>query len=90
VFAVLVYFGNLWPGWALSSATLLTFLVGGNPSVIAVAILLAIGVALTLAPVVYVALERLIFVKVALVLTLVVLGLVLVVDADTWRALPRD
>ena len=88
MFAVLVYFGNLWPGWALSSATLLTFLVGGNASVIAVAILLAIGIALTLAPVVYVALERLIFLKVALVLTLVVLGLVLVVDADTWRALP--
>jgi hypothetical protein len=88
VFAVLVYFGNLWPGWALSSATLLTFLVGGNPSSIAVAILIVIGIALTLAPVVYVALERLIFVKVALVLTLVVLALVLVVTAATWRALP--
>ena len=88
VFAVLVYFGNLWPGWALSSATLVTFLVGGNATYIAVGILLVIGVALTLAPVVYVALERLIFLKVAMVLTLVVLALWLAVSADTWRALP--
>jgi hypothetical protein len=89
VFAVLVYFGNLWPGWALSSATLVTFLVGGNATYIAVGILLVIGVALTLAPVVYVALERLIFLKVAMVLTLVVLALWLAVSADTWRALPH-
>jgi hypothetical protein len=52
VFAVLVYVGNLWPGWALSSATLATFLFGGNPTTIALGILLVIGVALTLAPVV--------------------------------------
>lgn len=88
VFAVLGYFANVWPGWALSSATLVTFLAGGNAAAITVAILLLIGVALTLAPVIYVALERLIFVKVAMVLTLVVLSLVLVVDAATWRALP--
>ena len=88
VFAVLVYFGNLWPGWALSSATLATFLFGGNPTYIALGILLVIGVALTLAPVVYNALERLIFLKVALVLSLVALALALAVSADTWRALP--
>ena len=74
MFAVIVYFANLWPGWALSSATLATFLFGGNATVIAIAILLIIGVALTLAPVVYVALERLIFVKVALVFALIVLA----------------
>jgi len=88
VFAVLVYFGNLWPGWALSSATLATFLFGGNPTTIALGILLVIGASLTLAPVVYVALERLIFLKVAMVLTLVVLAVFLAVNADTWRALP--
>ncbi len=88
VFAVLVYFANLWPGWALSSATLVTFLFGGSPIVIAIGILLVIGVALTMAPVVYVALERLIFVKVALVLALVVLAVALAITGDTWRALP--
>ena len=30
VFAVLVYFANLWPGWATSSATLVTYLFGGT------------------------------------------------------------
>jgi len=89
VFAVLVYFGNLWPGWALSSATLATFLFGGNSTYIALGILIVIGIALTLAPVVYVALERLIFLKVAMVLTLVVLAMFLAVNAGTWRALPQ-
>ena len=89
VFALMVYFANLWPGWALSSATLATFLFGGgDPRWIAIGVLLVIGVALTLAPVVYVALERLIFLKVAAVLTLVTLALILAVHADTWRALP--
>lgn len=88
VFAVLVYFANLWPGWALSSATLATFLFGGSAPMIAIGILLVIGVSLTLAPVVYVALERLIFVKVALVFALIVLAVALAVSGDTWRALP--
>ena len=32
VFAILVYCANLWPGWAISSATLASYLLGGNPS----------------------------------------------------------
>jgi sugar lactone lactonase YvrE len=89
VFAGLVMFGNLWPGWALSSATLATYLFGGgNPKVIAVGILLAIGAALTLAPVIYVALERLVFVKLAAVGTLVLLAVIFAIDGDSWRALP--
>jgi hypothetical protein len=88
VFALMVYFANLWPGWALSSATLMTFLVGGNPTYIAVGVLLVIGIALTFAPVVYVALERLNFLKVGMVLLLIGLALIFAVTADTWRALP--
>ena len=74
LFAVMGYFANLWPGWAISSATLTSYLFGGNPTAIAVVTLLIIGFSLTFAPVVYVALERLIFVKVAAVLVLVVLA----------------
>ena len=88
VFAVLVYFANLWPGWAISSATLFTFFAGGDARFIAVVMLLVIGASLTLAPVVYVALERLIFVKVAAVVALVALAMVLVIQPETWRALP--
>ncbi|HKY21708.1 MAG TPA: Nramp family divalent metal transporter [Vicinamibacterales bacterium] len=88
VFAVLVYFANLWPGWALSSATLATYLFGGSAKAIAVGSLLVIGTALTLTPVIYVALERLIFVKVAAVGVLVVLGIVFAIEPESWRALP--
>ena len=59
VFALMTYFANLWPGWATSSATMISYLVGGEPRWIAVAMLVVIGLILTLAPVVYVMLERL-------------------------------
>ncbi len=87
VFAVLAYLGNLWPGWAISAATLASYLFGGSPALIAVGSLIVIGLSLTFAPVVYVALERLIFVKVAAVLVLVAIGVTLAVDVASWRAL---
>ncbi len=86
--AIMVYFANLWPGWALSSATLLSYLVGGEPRVIGVALLLVAGAGLTLAPVVYVALERLLIAKVIAVGALAVLATIFAIDADSWRALP--
>jgi hypothetical protein len=88
VFALFVYLGNLWPGWVLSSATLSTFLFGGNPTTIAIILLLVIGAALTLAPVIYIALERLMFVKVAAVVTLIVLAFAFAIEETTWRQLP--
>jgi hypothetical protein len=88
VFAVMVYLQNMWPGWATSSATMLTYLVGGNATVIAIGMLVVIGAALTLAPVVYVALERLIFVKVAVIGLFVVVALLFAVKASAWRSLP--
>jgi hypothetical protein len=88
VLAVMVYFANLWPGWILSAATLASYIFGGNPRYIAVSGLIVIGAALTLAPVVYVALERLIIVKVAAVGIVIALGVAFVITADTWRALP--
>jgi len=86
-FVLMVCFANLWPGWALSAATLCTYVFGGDARIIAVAALLVIGAGLTLAPVVYVALERLVFVKVAAVLALAVLAIVLVIGRDTWVGL---
>ena len=88
VFAVLAYFANLWPGWAISSATLASYLFGGSPTIIAIVSLLVIGFSLTFAPVIYVALERLIFVKVAAVLVLVVLGMAFAIEPESWQALP--
>src|SRR4029453_233982 len=88
VLAIMVYFANLWPGWVLSAATLATYIFGGNPRYTAICALMIIGASLTLAPVVYVALERLIFVKVAAVALVVSLGVAFAITADTWRALP--
>jgi hypothetical protein len=90
VLAMMVCFANLWPGWTMSAATLSTYIFGGNPRYIAVGALIVIGTGLTFAPVVYVALERMIFVKIAAVLTLIALAIVFAIHADTWRALPAS
>jgi hypothetical protein len=89
VFAILTYFANLWPGWATSSATLVTYLWGGSARWIAMGMLLAIGLILTLAPVVYVALERAEMLKVAAVLLLIVVGSFFAISAAAWSALPQ-
>lgn len=88
-FAILTYFANLWPGWALSSATLASYIFGGTPRYIAIGLLLVIGMILTLAPVVYVALERAQMVKVAAVILLFVIGAIVAVGAEAWADLPQ-
>jgi len=89
VFALLAYFANLWPGWATSSATLASYLWGGNPRWIAIGMLVSIGLILTLAPVVYLALEKIEMAKVAAVIVLLVVGLVVAVDLATWSDVPQ-
>jgi hypothetical protein len=82
-FAILIYFANLWPGWATSSATLMTYLFGGgDPVPIAIAILVLVGAALTLAPVVYDALERVIFLKVAVIAIFFVVAAITAITAE--------
>jgi hypothetical protein len=88
VFAILIYFANLWPGWATSSATMVTYLFGGDARLIAIVMLLVIGVTLTLAPVVYTALERVQIVKVAAVGVLIVGAICFAIPGDAWRDLP--
>ena len=89
VFALLTYFANLWPGWSTSSATLVTYLFGGEPRWIAIGMLVAIGLILTLAPVVYVALERAQMLKVAAVLILFVVAAVVAIGASAWSDVPH-
>jgi len=87
-FAVLIYFANLWPGWATSSATLVTYLFGGSPRPIAIGMLICVGLILTLAPVVYDALERIIFVKIAAIGTFIVVAIVAAITSEAWAAAP--
>jgi hypothetical protein len=88
-FAVLTLFGNLWPGWAISSATLLSYIFGGEPRYIGIGLLVVIAAILTLAPVVYVALERAQMLKIAAVGLLFVIGGIFAVGAARWADLPQ-
>src|SRR5918997_613907 len=89
VFAVLAYFANIWPGWATSSATLVTYLVGGSVVPIAIGMLLAIGLILTMAPVVYQALEKIEWFKVGAVLLLIVVASVFAIESSDWADVPQ-
>ncbi|HYP45526.1 MAG TPA: Nramp family divalent metal transporter [Propionibacteriaceae bacterium] len=89
VFAFLAYLANLWPGWATSSATLASYVFGGRPTYIAIVMLVVIGLILTLAPVVYVALERAQMLKVIAVILLFVVGAIVAVGADAWADAPQ-
>ena len=74
----------VWPGWASGAATLLTWELGGESEGIrvlySIGSLIAIGLALTLGPVVYTTLERIQIVLVALVLIFLVVIFFLVVE----------
>jgi hypothetical protein len=88
VFVAMVILANAWPGWATSSATLFTYLFGGPVNAIAIGMLVVIGLALTLAPVVYDVVERTIFLKVAVIGTFLVVAAIAAISGDAWRALP--
>ena len=89
VFVAMIYFANLWPGWVTASATMLTYLIGGQVAPIAIGMLVMVGAALTFAPVIYVALERVAFAKLAAVVLFVVMAIAFVITREAWLELPR-
>ncbi|PZG14624.1 Nramp family divalent metal transporter [Nonomuraea aridisoli] len=92
VFVLMTLCSNLWPGWVTTSATMVTYLTGtGQGSVrwIAIGMLIVIALGLTLAPVIYTALERVIFLKIALVGTLIVVAIAIAITAESWIDLGR-
>ncbi|MFI7615002.1 Nramp family divalent metal transporter [Nonomuraea terrae] len=92
VFVLMTLCSNLWPGWVTTSATMVTYLTGtGQGSVrwIAIGMLIVIALGLTLAPVIYTALERVIFLKIALVATLIVVAIAIAITAESWIDLGR-
>lgn len=72
-----------------SSATLVTYLVGGSVVPIAIGMLVIIGATLTLSPVVCQALEKIEWFKVAAVLLLIVVASVFAIDVGDWAAAPQ-
>ncbi|WP_433431280.1 Nramp family divalent metal transporter [Nonomuraea sp. CA-141351] len=92
VFVVMTLCSNLWPGWVTTSATMVTYLTGsgaGSVRWIAIGMLLVIALGLTLAPVIYTVLERVIFVKIILVATLIVVAVLFAINADSWVQLGK-
>ena len=90
VFIACAVIPNFWPGWAASSATLTTFLIGGgNVTLIAIAMLVVMGVALTASPVVYRTMEKIEFAKVAIVLIFLVVALVAGISGSAYEDVPK-
>jgi hypothetical protein len=82
----LAILATMWPGWATAAATIATFLFGGgDPSAIAIGMLLVIGLILTVSPVVYTTVERLELLKIAAVLVFIVVALAVAVDGGAYR-----
>ena len=91
LFIVMALCQNFWPGWATGAATTFTFAVGGGDVVtITVLALIAIGIALTLSPVVYQTVEKAMGVMVVLILLFIVAAVVLATDAAAWGDLVTD
>ncbi|HTU13014.1 MAG TPA: Nramp family divalent metal transporter [Allosphingosinicella sp.] len=88
VFAGLAMLANLWPGWVSGAATLTTWLVGGDARWIAIGMLAAIGLILTLSPIVYRTLERAQWLKVIAVGLLIVVAAALAIPASAWAEAP--
>jgi len=92
IMLVCAFVPNVWPGWATSGATTLTFLFGlSEDSVpyIALVALIAIGITLTVSPVVYNAMEKAEFVKVGLVIVFLVVAVAAAISGTAWAEVPK-
>ena len=89
LFCLFTILPNMWPGWATSGVTILTFLMGGgNVPLITIGVLVASGIALTTSPVVYQTLERAQFFKVGLTLVFLAVAIVAAISPSAWAELP--
>ena len=78
-------FQYVWPGWATSGSTVLTFLFGGgDPVWITVIGLFLLGALLSVSKVIYTTVERVEIVKVGLTLFFLVVVVVFVISLNTW------
>lgn len=87
LFVLMTILPNIWPGWGTGAATTLTYIMGGgNVVAIAVTGLIAVGVALTLSPVVYQTVEKVQTVLVGLIAVFLVVVVTVATDAESWAA----
>jgi hypothetical protein len=93
VFALGAILPNAFPGWAESAATALTYLTGWGESTvpwIVTVLLISIGLAITVSPVVYNTIERVEMVLVVIIIAFLGLAIVIATDLSAWTGIaPR-
>jgi hypothetical protein len=92
VMAISAFVTIVWPGWATSGATVLGFLFGLSPAGatwVAIGALVAIGVTLTVSPVVYNVVEKIETVKVIAILFFLLVVLAVGISARAWGDVPN-
>jgi hypothetical protein len=91
LFIIMALCQNLWPGWATGAATTLTYALGGGDVVLITVLgLVSIGIALTVSPVVYQTVEKVMGIMVVAIMAFVVVAVVLATDASAWGDLVKD
>ncbi len=93
LFIIMALCQNFWPGWATGGATTLSFAFGWDNApivLITVLALIAIGIALTVSPVVYQTVEKIQGMMVIAIMTFVVIAVIIATDAAAWGALVTE
>jgi hypothetical protein len=92
IMALLALLSWGWPGWASGASTALTFVLGistDSAPYITIAALIAIGIALTVSPVVYQAVEKAEMVLVGIIVLFLIAAVILAIDGETYVELAR-
>ena len=90
LFIVMTVVPWAWPGWATGGSTTLSFAFGlseGAVVPITIAVLILIGVVLTVSPVVYQTVEKLQFFFVGLIILFIAFATVRAISGDAWLAM---
>jgi hypothetical protein len=83
---------NMWAGWATGAATTITFwspLGSGAVVPITIIILVSIGIALSVSPVVYQTVEKIQMAAIVLIVSFVVVAVVVATSGNAWGELAR-
>lgn len=93
IFIALIAVSWVWPGWVAGASTVAGFVFGWQPDTVAtvsVLGLVAIGIALSISPVVYRVVERIQWALVGWVVAFAVAAVLLTTDLDTWATIATD
>ncbi len=86
LFAVMAILPNAWPGWTSGGATILTYIFGGgNVAVITICLLVLTGLVLTFSPVIYSTVEKIVSVKIAVVVLFFAVAVAVGTTAEGWK-----